>query len=228
VIGEHTCEFLKRDAAMSQEARRSITVKSDDARLNANLRRFAEQHGVNATIELFEHMVGGGGGEPPKTIRAWRGDWCSRRANESQSRFVSRQAHANRLKTGTHQARNLWSRGGNDRERTWPKGIRKDRDTWIGERSLSEEVCELSAIGDVHDERIKGWATLRLKDACNRWRIESVRSKAVDRLGGEGDEPTCANDCRGAWHRFRSGVCGSRAQPFGDHAGRARSIMSAA
>ena len=74
---------------MSQEARRSATVKSDNAGLNANLRRFAEQHGVYATIELFEHMVGGGGGEPPKTIRAWRGDWCSRRAKQCQRRLVS-------------------------------------------------------------------------------------------------------------------------------------------
>jgi cyclopropane fatty-acyl-phospholipid synthase-like methyltransferase len=61
VIGEHTCEFFKRDAAMSQEACRSINVKRDHTGLNANLRRFAEQYGVNASIELFEHMVGGSG-----------------------------------------------------------------------------------------------------------------------------------------------------------------------
>jgi hypothetical protein len=228
VIGEHTCEFLKGDAAMSQEARRSATVKSDNAGLNANLRRFAEQNGVYATIKLFEHMVGGGGGEPPKTIRAWRGDRRSRRANEGERRLVSWQARANRLKTGTHQARNLRLRGGNDRERAWPEGIRKDRDPWIGERSLGEEVGKVGAISDVHDEWIKGWATLRLKDACDRWRIECVRSEAVDRLSGEGHEAASSNDRRGARHGFRGGVWRSCEQAFGDHAGRATSIISAA
>jgi hypothetical protein len=61
VIRERTCEILEGDAAMSQEACRSINVKRDHTGLNTNLRRFAEQYGVNASIELFEHMVGGSG-----------------------------------------------------------------------------------------------------------------------------------------------------------------------
>jgi len=209
VIGEGTREILEGDAAMSQETRRSITVKRDDAGLNANLRGLAEKHGVNAPIKLVKHMVGGGGGEATEAIGARRSDRHSRRANEGERRLVSWQAHANGLEPGAHQARNLRSRRGNNRERTRPEGICKEFDAWIGERSLGEEVGEVGAIGDVHDERIKGWATLRLKDACDRWRIKYVRSKAVDGFGGEGDKAASPNDRRGARHGFRGGVCGA-------------------
>jgi hypothetical protein len=228
VIGEHSREIFQRDAAVSQEARRSFTVEGDNAGLNANLRRLTEQHRVNAPIKLLEHVVGGGGREASEAIRTWRSDRRSGSANESQSRFVSRQAHADRLEPSADQPRNLGSRRGNDRECTWPEGVRQESHTWISECVLSEEARKVGAISDVHDERVKGWTTLRLKDSCNGWSIEGVRTEAVHGLGGEGDEPTCANDCRGAWHRFRSGVCGVRAQPFGDHAGCARSIISAA
>jgi len=119
---------------------------------------------------------------------------------------MSWQAHANGIEPGTHQARDLRSRSSNNRECTWPEGICKKFDAWIGECSLGEEVGEVGAVGDVHDERIKGWATLRLKDACDRWRIEGVRSKAVDRFSGEGNEAASPNDRRGARHGFRSGV----------------------
>jgi hypothetical protein len=113
---------------------------------------------------------------------------------------MSRQAHANRLKTGTHQARNLRSRGGNNREWTRPEGIRKEVDAWVGERGLSEEVGEVGTIGDVHDERIKCWATLRLEDPCDGRSVKGVCSKAVDRLRRKGDKATRPNDRRGTRH----------------------------
>lgn len=228
VIDEHPCEIFKRDAAVSQEARSSITVKGDDAGLNADLRRLAKQHGVNAPIKLLEHVVGGGGGESSEAIRTWRSDRRSSSAKEGERRFVSRQAHTDRLETSADQSRNLGSRRGNDRQCTWPESIRKEGDTRIGEGVLSEEARKVGTIGNVHDQWIKGWAPLCLKDPGNRWGIEGVRSESVHGFGGKGDKPTCANDCCGARHRFRSGVCGACAQAFGDHAGRARSIISAA
>jgi hypothetical protein len=154
VVGEHPCEFLKRDAAMSQKARRSIGIKCDNARLNANLCRLADQHGVNAPIKLLQHMVGGGGGEATEAIRTWRCDRRSCCANECECRFVSWEAHANGLESGADQTRNLMSRSGNDRECTWPEGICKDRDARVGERSFGEEPREVVTIGDVHDERL--------------------------------------------------------------------------
>jgi hypothetical protein len=228
VVSEDTGEILKGDPTVSQESCRPAGIKRHHAGFNANLCRFAEQHGVNASIELFEHMVGGGGGEATEAIGTWRSDRRSCRANERQCRLVSWEAHANRLKTGTHQARNLRPRRSNDGEGSWPEGVCKNRDARVGERSLGEEVGEVGAISDVHDERVKGWTTLRLKDACDRWRIERVRSEAVDRLGGKGDEAASSNDCCGTRHRLSGGVRGARAQAFGDHAGRATSIIRAA
>jgi hypothetical protein len=228
VIGECTRDIFKGDAAVSQQTSRSAAIKCDDAGLNANLGCLAEEHGVNAPIELLQHMVGGSGREATEAIRTRRSDRRPCRANEGECHLVSWQAHANGIEPGAHQARNLGSRRGNNRERTRPEGICKKFDAWVGERSLGEEVGQVGAIGDVHDERIKGRATLRLKDACDRWRIERVRSKAVDSFGGEGDKTASPNDCRGARHGFRGGVCGACAQAFGNHAGRATSIISAA
>jgi hypothetical protein len=102
------------------------------------------------------------------------------------------------------------ARSGNNRECTWPEGICKEFDAWVGERSLGEEVGEVGAISDVHDERVKSRATLRLKDACDSRRIKRVRSEPVDSFGGEGDEATGPNDRRSARHRFCCRVRGAR------------------
>ena len=113
---------------------------------------------------------------------------------------MSRQAHADRLEPSADQPRNLGSRRGNDRECTWPEGVRQESDARIGKGLRREKLGKVGAIGNVHDQWIKGWTTLRLKDSCNGWSIKGVRTEAVHGLGGEGDEPTGANDCRGAWH----------------------------
>jgi hypothetical protein len=113
---------------------------------------------------------------------------------------MSRQAHANRLKSSANETRNLRSRGGNNREWTWPEGIRKEADAWVGERCLSEEAGEVGTIGDVHDERIKRWTTLRLEDPCNGRSVKSICAKAVDRLCRKGDKATRPNDRRGTRH----------------------------
>ena len=119
---------------------------------------------------------------------------------------MSGQAHANGLESGADQTRNLRSRSGNDCECTRPEGICKEFDARVGERSLGEEVDEVGAISDVHDERVKRRATLRLKDPCNCGRIKRVRSEPVHRFGGEGDEAAGPNDRRGTRHGFGGGV----------------------
>jgi hypothetical protein len=209
VISEGARKIFKGNAAVSQQTSRSAAIKCDDAGLNTYIGCLAEEHGVNAPIELLQYMVGGSGREATEAIGARRSDRRSRRANEGERRLVSWQAHANGIEPGAHQARNLRSCSSNDRECTWPEGICKEFDPWVGERSLGEEVGKVSAIGDVHDERIKGWATLRLKDTRNRWRIKGARPEAVDGFGGEGDKAASPNDRRGARHGFRGGVCGA-------------------
>ena len=97
------------------------------------------------------------------------------------------------------------ARGGNDGECTRPEGICKEFDARVGERSFGEEPREVVTIGDVHDEWIKGWATLRLKDPCNCGRIKRVRSEPVHSFGGEGDEAAGPNDRRGTRHGFGGG-----------------------
>jgi hypothetical protein len=187
VIGEEAREFLERNTAMPQEARRTTDIESNDARLHANIGCVTEQDCVDAPIELFEDMVGGGGGESPKAIRTWRSDRRSSGANEGKRRLVSWQTHAHRFEPGTYEPRNFGSRRGNDREWPWPEGIREDADARIGKGTLGEKVGEVGTIGDVHDERIKGGATLRLKDACDGGRIEGIGTESVDRLGRECD-----------------------------------------
>jgi hypothetical protein len=227
-VCEHPSEILQRDATVSQESRWPAGIKGNDTRLNANLRRLTKQHRVDAPIKLFEYVFGGGGREASEAIRTWRSDRRSGSANESQCRFVSRETHADGLQPSADQPRNLRSCRGNDRECTWPESVRQESDTRIGKCVLSEETGKVGSIGNVHDEWIKRWATLRLKDSCNSWGIEGVRSEAVHGFGGEGDKSARANDRRSARHRFSRRVWRARSESLGDHAGRATSIDSAA
>jgi hypothetical protein len=199
-VCEHPSEILQRDATVSQESRWPAGIKGNDTRLNANLRRLTKQHRVDAPIKLFEHVLGGGGREASEAIRTWRSNRRSGSADESQCRFVSRQAHADRLQPSADQPRNLRSRGGNNREWTWPEGIRKEVDARVAERGLSDEADKVGTIGDVHDERIKCWAALCLKDPCYGRSVKGVCPKAVDRLRRKGDKATRSNDRRGTRH----------------------------
>jgi hypothetical protein len=210
MVGEHPREIFKRSTAVSQQTSRSAAIKCDDTGLNTYIGCLSEENRVNAPVKLLKHMVGGGGGETPETICARRSNRRARRTNERERRLVPWEAHTNGVEPGPHETRNLRPRSGNDREGTWPEGIRKDRDARIYERIIGEEAGEIGAFGNVHDERVKGWAALRLKDACDSRRVKRICSESVDGLCGEGEKATSPNDRCGARHRIRCRVRGAR------------------
>ena len=80
--------------------------------------------------------------------------------------------------------------GRDDRERSWPEGVGEERDARIFECGGGEDEREIGAVGNVHDERIKGWPSLGFEDARDCDWIERISAESVDRLGGEGDKAT--------------------------------------
>ena len=80
--------------------------------------------------------------------------------------------------------------GRDDREWSWPEGVGEERDARIFECGGGEDEREIGAVGNVHDERIKGWPSLGFEDARDCDWIERISAESVDRLGGEGDKAT--------------------------------------
>jgi hypothetical protein len=76
-----------------------------------------------------------------------------------------------------------------------------------GKRSwqLPDYANELGIIGDMHDERIVGWAPFGSENCLHSLRIAGITGEAIDSFGWHRNNPTppnnrrCAGDCDGVW-----------------------------
>ena len=57
---------------------------------------------------------------------------------------------------------------------------------------MSTATFQLIDAGEVDDQRVGGGALLGAEDARDRFGIGGICAQAVDRLGGEGDQPARA------------------------------------
>ena len=123
-------------------------------------------------------------------IGARRRDRRSGGADQRARKIVIREPHANSGETRSDKSWDAWCCRRDDCERPWPEGVGEERDTRIFERGGGEDEREIGAVGNVHDERIKGWSPLRFKNAGDCDWIERVSAEPVDRLSGKGDKAT--------------------------------------
>jgi hypothetical protein len=131
-----------------------------------------------------------GGGELGKEIGARRSDWRSGGTNQRARKVVVWEPNANGWEARPNEAWDAWCCRRDDREWPRPEGVGEECDARIFECGGGEDEREISAVGNVHDERVKGWPPLRFKNTRDCDWIKRIRAESVDRLGGEGDKAT--------------------------------------
>jgi hypothetical protein len=130
-----------------------------------------------------------------------RRNWHTSGADQRACHFMSWEPHPNAWEACANQFRDCLGCWGDDRERPWPEGVRECAHARITERTGSEDAREFRAIGNVDDQRVKRWSTLRRKDPRNGDRIRCVSAETIDRLRWEGDKFPVTKQRGSAWDR---------------------------
>jgi hypothetical protein len=130
---------LAWDAARTEQARRLTRDERDNTRFHADARCATEQHRINASVELLQHMFRRGGGELTKEIGARRSDRRSGGANQRARKVVVWESHANGWEARPNEAWDAWCCRRDDCERPRPEGVGEKRDTRIFECGGGED-----------------------------------------------------------------------------------------
>ncbi len=158
-----------RDRSRAQETRRS--VEREHGRLNPHRAAAAVEHGVDAPIEIAQHVRRGSGRNVLGPIRARSRQRRSHPLEQRPRRRVRGRAYPDRLS----------ARGALPRF----------------ERPVGDERPRLVLAEHVHDDRIGGRPPLGRIDRAHCQRLERERAQAVDGLGGKRDQPSAAQEHRG-------------------------------
>jgi len=146
---------------------------------------------VDRGAQLGHDVRRRGGRDAGEGVGAGGGDGDPRALDEGARHRVRRDAHADGVESGAHRIGDLAGAREDEGERPGPEGggqgARQRRD-------LARDAPHLRHVGHVDDERVERGAPLGGIDPLHRPLAEGVGPQAVDRLGGEGDEPAGAND----------------------------------
>lgn len=163
----------------------------EDRRFDAMLGGTGIEHGIDAAIEILEHVRGGGGTGVAEEVRAGRGHGYAGLVDELESNRMRGHAHTHQRTAGGNGLGNLWAARKQQRERTRPEGFHQlvGRLGYCGDDSIQH-----AQVGDVNNHRIPGGALFGGEDALNSRRIERVGAEAIDGFGGQSYQAAVAQN----------------------------------
>ena len=178
--------------------------------LDADPRCPAVDDEIDAAAEVGLHVRGRG-------RRHMAGAVCRRRHHRPVERRENiagdgmiGNAHRDAVETGRRQRRHraIGGLGKDERQRPRPEGLGEPRRIGI----KSRQCLRRRAIDNSRDQRIERRPALGLVDARDRPPRGRIGAEAIDRLGGESDQPAGGKDARRLGHRAGIGRQNARRQ----------------
>ena len=153
------------------------------------------ENGVDAAVEVIEHVVGGGGADVAEDVGAGSSDGNSGLADEFKRDWVRGHAHADEWTAGGDGVGDGGGARQKQRERTGPEVVHEVADDrrQRGDQAIEHGVLVHGA-GDVDDDGIPCGTLLGDKDAGHSVWVEGICAEAVDGFGGQGDESAGAKN----------------------------------
>jgi hypothetical protein len=153
------------------------------------------ENGVDAPIEIVEHVGGGGGAGVSKLVSAGCGQGNTGAADQFEGNRMSRHAHPYQAAASRHDVRNGTASGQQQSERTGPKGghqfERRGRDF---RNQVRKHGLTALASGNVDDHRVPGGALFSREDSFHGCRVKDIGAQPIHRLCGEGHQSTGAQN----------------------------------
>jgi len=161
--------------------------------------RAAVEHCVDAAVQIRQHVRRCGWAGVAEAVGAGCGDGNTRLSNQFQSHRMRRHARTDQRASGGNSIGNGLLARKQQGQRTGPEGLDQliHNASLVARGKLGDLRQHLRPV-DVDDQRIPAWASLGDKDLRDSGRIERIRTQAVDRLGGEGNRASGAQDRCGA------------------------------
>ena len=170
----------------------------EDGGLDAMFGGAGVEDGVDAAVEVVEHVLRGGGADVAEEVGAGRGDGEAGFADEREGDGMRGHADADERASGGDGVGHGGGTWQQQRERTGPEG---GDELAGGVGNLCDEIAKHGVIGgfsgDVNDDWIPSGALLCGEDARDGGGIEGIGTEAVDRFSGQGDEAAAAQDGSG-------------------------------
>ncbi len=202
LLAQRGRHLLHGHAAGSQEGGRRTGHEFDDGRLHPDLARPTVEHGVDAAIQIGEHVIGRRRAHVPEPVGR-RGRHPTAAAGQAESteqvegqRVVGHPHPDRRTATGHRIDRTVG--GGHDQgERTRPTRLGETASAAVDQPFGVGPVGELVGRADVHDQRVPGRPPLGGEDPGDRLGRGGVTGQPVDGLGRDRHQAAGQEDLDG-------------------------------
>ncbi len=184
------CRFQIRagDRSRAKESR-WITGDVQDRGFEADVGRSTVDDHVDQAVQVAEDVLGPGGREPVRSVRARRRERFTGLLDQSAGHVRCRYPQADRRLARGHDVRDSLGSVQDDRQRSGPES-RGENLRRV--RPLGRAPPGLLDIGHVDDERIDGGSSLGRIDPRHGFLVRGDSPESVDGLGRESDEPSAS------------------------------------
>ena len=190
-------QHIGGDVSGAQDRASAVPVERDDRRLDSDAAWTAVDYRVDPAVKIGEYVRRLGRRRRARSVRRRSRYRASGRFYKSARRGMFRAAHRNGVESARDGRVDLVGFPENDRQRTGHEPVGKTI-IFVGNDG---EVLRPVRLRHVNDQRVVRRTPLRLVYLFRRAREISRRPEAVDRFGGERDEPAAPYYIRGVRDR---------------------------
>ena len=197
---ERLGQLLHGDRTWSKQGR-YLTGEVEDGRLDTDAHRAVIEDHLDLSLKIMVHMRRFGRARLPGGVRARSGDRYAGRLYKREGHPVLRAADRDGLEA---TRRFIWHDRRlrhHDRERSRPERFHQ---LPRAVRKFRNERRDLVDTGDMHDQRIIRWPSLRRIYLPARLRIQCIAPETIDCLGRKCHEATLADDLRRLLHALHT------------------------
>ena len=199
-IAQHGNQLLRGDSAGAQEPG-PIFRQVHDGGFHPHPAGAAVHDGVNFSVVVMAHMLGGGGGGLAGKVGRGGGNGHSRQGNDFPGDIIVRtpDSHGSQPCRGAlgHDVPHRQHHGQRPRPEFFRQGVGRCR-------NVLAEPLHFLRLRHMENQRIVLGTTLGLEDFQNRLFIQAVGAQTVDRLRGDGHQAAVLDDGGGNFRGFRS------------------------
>jgi len=191
-------ERVRADAARPQDNWR-VARQIEHGAFDPNLAGSPVKNQRDTLAETIRNMLGRGGRELGESIRTRRRDRYAGLAQQCQCGRMCGHPNRDRIRTGGHDIRYDITLAQHERKRAGPA---RSRQTLGALGPVCDQCLCRVTVGHVYDDGIPRRPALGGEDPGDGRRIERVRAKAVNGLGGKRDEFAALQQRRSPDDRF--------------------------